>query len=56
MQLGDSEASALARTKAIPVALLVLAVFAVLCCVWLGGGPVALFLPSLAFMLGGVAP
>ena len=55
VELGDAEASALARTKVVHVALLVLAVLGVVWLGDLGGGEVALLLPSLAFVLGGVA-
>ena len=52
VELDDAEAAALARTKAVHVALLVVAVLGG---VWSGDGSVAFFLPSLAFLLGGVA-
>ena len=52
VELDDGEASALARTKAVHVALLVLFVFGA---VWSGVIPVAVFGPLLAFLLGGVA-
>ena len=55
VELDDDEASALARTKVVHVALLVLAVLGVVWSGDLGGGEVALLLPSLAFVLGGVA-
>ena len=50
VELEDAEASALARTKAVHVALIVLSV----CSLMLVGEPGA-FLPLLAFLLGGVA-
>ena len=46
VELDDAEASALARTKAVHVALLVLAVLGVVWSGDLGGGEVALLLPS----------
>ena len=52
VELDDAEASALARTKAVHVALIVLAVHGA---VWLGSLEAAFFLPFLAFLLGGVA-
>ena len=53
VELEDAEASALARTKVVHVALLVLAVLGT---VWSGSDAyAALYLPSLAFLLGGVA-
>ena len=51
VELDDDEASALARTKAVHVALIVLAVLGA---VW-SGEKAAIFLPFLAFLLGGVA-
>ena len=52
MELDDAEASALARTKAVHVALLVLAVLGA---VWSGSIDTLVFLSSFAFVLGGVA-
>jgi hypothetical protein len=52
VELDDAEASALARTKAVHVALIVLAVLGA---VWSGNVWVAIGLPFLAFLLGGVA-
>ena len=52
VELENVEASTLARTKAVHVALLALAVLGA---VWSGNGDAAILLPSLAFMLGGVA-
>ena len=52
VELDDAEASALARTKAVHVALIVLAVLGA---VWSGDPVVAFFLAPLAFLLGGVA-
>ena len=55
VELDEGEATALARTKAVHVALIVLAVLGAVWLGDLGGGEVALILPSLAFLLGGVA-
>ena len=52
MELDDAEASALARTKAVHVPLILLAVLGG---VWLGGTGLGKNLPFLAFGLGGVA-
>ena len=51
VELYDAEATALARTKVVHVALLVLAVLGA---VWSGDSSVASSLPFLAFLLGGV--
>ena len=52
VELEDAEASALARTKAVHVALIVLGMLGG---VWSGTVEAAFFLPFLAFLLGGVA-
>ena len=52
MELEDAEASALAHTKAVHVALLVVIVPGA---VWFGSFHNALFPPFLVFLLGGVA-
>eukprot|EP01045_Picozoa_sp_COSAG04_P004037 COSAG04_NODE_171_length_21611_cov_4.302808_11_plen_483_part_00 len=52
VELGDAEASALARTKAVHVLLLVVAVLGV---VWSGDQQQAVFLTFFAFLLGGMA-